>query len=317
EIYDSPQYVYFKETKKERTWNNYFNGQVHFVFTRIFISLGKGYSAARERWNTEIDIRPQRKEDSYSGSFLWQATKRTSLYLQYRKAKYQYEDLSYHKINFRNALNRREDRFSLTGYYKLSYRTNFVIDVRYGYFDFENPSNLRDAKSYSVYGGFEFSAFGTVRGKINVGYKYFNSLKPKERDYKGIVGDSSLSIRLFKPLRVRGSYRRDIEFSTWYGHPYFVENRCGGGVSVYLFKDIRLDYDYNLGRNEYPERKQPGQATVEKRRDDYGIHSVGIYFRIKRNIGFGVVASRWTRDSSVDWLDGERDFIGANLTYDF
>ncbi|MBW1936746.1 MAG: hypothetical protein JRI84_14580, partial [Deltaproteobacteria bacterium] len=37
EIYDSPQYVYFKETKKERTWNNYFNGQVHFVFTRIFI----------------------------------------------------------------------------------------------------------------------------------------------------------------------------------------------------------------------------------------------------------------------------------------
>jgi len=155
-IYESPQYVYFKETKKERSWNNYFKGQVNFVFTRIFFSLGKGYSAARERWNTEIDIRPQRKENSYLGSFLWQVTKRTSFYIQYRKAKYEYEDLSYQKINIRDALNRREDRFSLTGYYKLSYRTNFVIDVRYGYFDFENPSNFRDARSYGLYGGFEF-----------------------------------------------------------------------------------------------------------------------------------------------------------------
>jgi len=316
-IYESPQYVYFKETKKERSWNNYFKGQVNFVFTRIFFSMGKGYSVARERWNTEIDIRPQRKENSYLGSFLWQVTKRTSFYLQYRRAKYEYEDLSYQKINIRDALNRREDRFSLTGYYKLSYRTNFVIDVRYGYFDFENPSNFRDARSYGIYGGFEFSPFGTVRGKINIGYKYFNSMKPEEKDYRGIVGDSSISIRLLKPFRVRGLYKRDIEFSVWYGHPYYIENRLGGGVSVYLFKNTRLDYDYNLGRNEYPERESLGQMIGEKRGDDYSIHSVGIYFRLKRNIGIGVVASRWIRDSSVDWLDGKRDYVGVNLTYDF
>jgi len=88
-------------------------------------------------------------------------------------------------------------------------------------------------------------------------------------------------------------------------------------VSVYLFKNTRLDYDYSLGRNEYPKREHQEKAMGEKRRDDYGIHSVGIYFRLKRNIGVGIMASRWIRDSSVDWLDGKRDFVGVNLTYDF
>lgn len=69
-IYESPQYVYFAETKRERTWNNYFNGQVNFVLNRFFSTLGKGYSVAREIWNTELDIRPQRKKDSSQGSLL-------------------------------------------------------------------------------------------------------------------------------------------------------------------------------------------------------------------------------------------------------
>lgn len=78
-IFESPQYVYFVETKRERTWNNYFNGQVNFVFNRFLLTFGKGYSVAREIWNTEIDIRPQRKEDSFYGSVLWQKSKKISL----------------------------------------------------------------------------------------------------------------------------------------------------------------------------------------------------------------------------------------------
>ncbi len=82
-IYESPQYVYYAKTKGERTWNNYFNRQVHFILNKFFVTLGKGYSVAREIWNTEIDIRPQRKEDSYEGSILWQVTKKTSLLAKY------------------------------------------------------------------------------------------------------------------------------------------------------------------------------------------------------------------------------------------
>jgi hypothetical protein len=53
-IYESPQYVYFAETKSERTWNNYFNGQVHFVLNRFFITLGKGFQRILDEWETDF-----------------------------------------------------------------------------------------------------------------------------------------------------------------------------------------------------------------------------------------------------------------------
>jgi hypothetical protein len=317
EIYDSPQYVYFKETKRERTWNNYFNGKVHFVFNRVLFTFGKGYSVAREIWNTEIDIRPQRKEDSYYGSFLWQATKKTSFYLRFRRAEYDYEDLSFERFNIRDELNREENTVNFTAYYQLSYRTRLFFDFEFGYFDFDDPSNIRDSQSYGIFGGFEFSPLGVVRGRINLGYKGFYTLSAGGKDYQGIVGDTSVSVRFLRPLSVRVSYRRDIEFSVWYGNPYFIENRYGTGASVYLFKNVRLDYDYNLGRNQYTEVIRVGETSYDKRRDDYEIHAVGLYFRLKENVAIGVVARRWIRDSNLDWWDGDRDFIGVNLTYDF
>ncbi len=88
-IYELPEYVYYRETARERAWNNYFNGEVHFVLNRLVLTLGKGYISARERWNTEIDTRPRKIDDSYRGSVLWQPSKRTSFGLNYRRAKIQ------------------------------------------------------------------------------------------------------------------------------------------------------------------------------------------------------------------------------------
>jgi len=317
-IYESPQYVYFAETKRERTWNNYFNGQMNFVFNRFLLTFGKGYSVAREIWNTEIDIRPQRKEDSYQGSVFWQKSKKVSLFFRYRQAKYDYEDLSYEKFNIRDRLNRIENYINFTGYYRLSFRIRFFLDFEYGFFNFENPSSLRDSKSYAIFSGLEFSPLGIIRGRINLGYKYFDALNTGSKDYKGIVGDTTVSVRLVKPLSIRASYKRDVEFSIWYDNPYFLENRIGGGASLYLFKNIRLDYDYYQGRNSYPEtRETRNEKSQIKRKDNYFIQSIGIYFRLKKNIGIGVTANQWVRDSNLDWEDGRRRFVGVNLTYEF
>src|SRR4030042_6739068 len=37
-IYESPQNVYYKETDRERTWNNYYRGEAHLVFNRFAVS---------------------------------------------------------------------------------------------------------------------------------------------------------------------------------------------------------------------------------------------------------------------------------------
>jgi hypothetical protein len=315
-IYESPQYVYFVKTKRERTWNNYFNGQVNIVLNRFFIALGKGYSVAREIWNTEIDIRPQRTEDSSQGSLQWQITKKTSLLFRFIQAKYNYEDLSFGGFGIKPMLNRTENRANFTGYYRVSFRTMFFLNFEYGYFKFQDPSNPRDSKNYGIYSGFEFSPLGVIRGRMNLGYKYLDVLKAGIKDYQGIVGDTGISIRVFMPLRISANYRRDVQFSAWYPYAYYLENIIGGGASLYVSRNIRLDYNHQWGKNNYPPITV-GQPSSLTREDNYRAQSVGIYLRMKKTIGLGVLATQWERNSSVLWLNGKQTLIGANLIYDF
>jgi hypothetical protein len=316
-FYGSPQYVYYRKTKQERTWNYYLSGQANVVLNRFFITVGGGGSDARQRWNTEVDIRPRRKAWNAEASVLWQATKKASFFARFARQNYDFENLDYERFNIRDQLNRTEDRFNFTGYYQVSYRVRGFMNVEYGRFDFLSSAGFKDSRSLGVFGGFEFSPLGIVRGRVNLGYKVFDSAVSGRRLFQGLVGDTAVSVRLLRFLSVRGSYRRDVEFSVWYDSTYFTENIYGGGLSLYVHRKVRLDYDYRLGRNRYPEAATAGGAGYVKRNDDYRIHSLALYFRLKKNIGLGIVASFWNRDSNLAYEIDERKFIGLNLTYDF
>jgi hypothetical protein len=193
----------------------------------------------------------------------------------------------------------------------------FFLNFEQRSFKFEDPLINKDSKSYAVFSGFEFSPLGNVRGRINLGYKFLNALSPGTPEYRGIIGDSSISVRALKPLSFRASYRRDIEFSIWSSNTFYLENRIGVGVSLYLFKNIRLDYDDNIGRNTYPDSQSTNLGTSEKRIDDFRIQAIGLYFRLKKNIGAGVTLSQWVRESNLRFENSKRTFVGLNITYDF
>jgi hypothetical protein len=123
-------------------------------------------------------------------------------------------------------------------------------------------------------------------------------------------------VRLLRNLTVRGVYRRNVQFSIWFDNTFYLENWGGGGASLYFFRrKIRLDYDYNLGLNTYPATQLSGSSI--KREDRYTVHSVGLYFRIKKDVGVGVTAGRWERSINFYGWNAKREFVGLNLTYDF
>lgn len=314
-FHESPQYVYFRETKHERTWNHYFNGEVHFYINRFLFSFGKGYSDARQRWNTEIDIRPRLKTDSLMGAVLWQISKKTSFSLRYRHIEYDYENIEYEGINIRRQLNRKGNYINFTGYYQLSYRIKVFVDFEHGIFEFESPQNFRDSKSWGVYSGVEFSPFGVFQGRINLGYTSVYTLDTERKIFEGIAGDAGVSLLLLKHFKVRALYTRGVIFSL--GATYFLIERYGGGVSFYLFKNIRLDYDCNMGSLSYPEKQFIADSSWIGREHNLETHSVGVYFRLKENIGIGVTASRWIREYPLALKVSKRDMFGLNLTYDF
>ncbi len=317
-LYGSPQYVWYSKTERERTWNYYLNAAAQLSLKNVFFSLEGTYSDARERWSTEIDIRPRRKETGYGGSVLVKIAWKTSFSLAYRTVKYDYENLLFDIFNVRERLNRRESYANFSMFYQASTQRRFFLDFEYGLyqFDFAAQAAIGDSRSGAAYAGLEFSRLGRrVRGRIRVGYKKFDVRAAGGPDYQGVVGDSQLSVRLAKPFVIRGSYVRDVRFSLWYNNPYYLESRPGAGVSLYPLRFLRLDYDYSRGRNRYPE--VGGGGPDVKRLDVYTLQSMGIYFRIKKTVALGFIASWWARDSNLAAEDDKRTFFGLNLTYDF
>jgi len=235
-VQGSPQYVWYSKTEQERTWNYYLGGAAQLSLKNVFLSLEGSYSDARERWNTEIDIRPRRKEEGFGGSLLVNLAHRTSVSFAGRTAKYDYESVVYgDDFDVRERLNRRESYGNLSFYYQATSQRRFFLDFEYGEyrFDFESQAAVIDARSGAAYAGLELSRLGRrVRGRVRVGYKAFDVRAAEGPDYKGLVGDSLLSVRLARPLVLRGSYVRDVRFSLWYDNPYYIESRPGAGASI-------------------------------------------------------------------------------------
>lgn len=313
----SPQYVWYSKTERERSWNYYLSGAVQLNLRNAFFSLDGIYSDARERWNTEIDIRPRRKEEGLGGSVLLRVAWKTSFALGYRTVRYNYESVEFGEgLNVRERLNRLEQYATFSAYYQASANRRFFLDLEYGRFDFEfaPQAALRDGQSGAVLGGVDFAQLGSrVRGRLRLGYRMFDVRNPNSPDYSGFVGDTQLSVRLARMFTVRGSYLRDVRFSLWYGDAYYIETRPSAGASVYLLSFLRLDYDYSWGQNRYP---VAGEGAVA-RLDRYDIHTTGLYVRIVKNTALGFVVSWWQRDSNVYGEDDQRMFYGLNLTYDF
>jgi hypothetical protein len=318
-VYGSPQYVWYSKTDRERTWNYYLNGAAQLSLKNVFFSLEGNYSDARERWNTEIDIRPRRKEKGYGGSVLVKAAWKTSFSLGYRTVKYDYQSVVYgDSFDVRERLNRQESYANFSLFYQASSQRRFFLDFEYGLyqFDFATQAAIGDSRSGAIYAGLEFPRLGRrVRGRIRVGYKKFDVRAVDGPDYQGVVGDSQLWVRLAKPFVIRGSYVRDVRFSLWYANPYYLESRPGAGVSLYPLRFLRFDYDYSIGRNRYP--VIGGGGPDVKRLDNFTIQSAGIYFKIRKTIALGFIASWWARISNLAAEDDKRTFFGLNLTYEF
>jgi hypothetical protein len=316
-VYESPQYVYFVHTRRERTWNNYLSAQASFVFQRVYLSAGAGYTVAREIWNTELDIRPRRTERSLMGDALWQASRKTSFQLGFKESKFDYEDVSLGNADIKDTLNRTERYLNGSLYLQLTGKIRGGFEYELGRFDFQNPASPRNSESQAAYGKIDFAPIGRISGRVRIGMKEFRLRSGSGVSFRGVAGDTDISIKLGQTIKLRGSYARDVQFSAWFGYAYFIENRMGMGVSIYPLNRIRLDYDYFTGKNLYLLGSLTGEGPDSERTDNNMTHRLGIYLRIQDRIAIGLTMNWWQRDSTLAWINGKQTFVGANLIYDF
>jgi len=260
------------------------------------------------------------KETGAIGSILYQVSKKTSFSLAVRTTSYAFENLEAEFQNLKVRLSRREDYLTISSYYQVTPRVMFSVSGEYGQTHFVDPAwSYGDSQSWTGYGGIDFSPGGRIRGNIKLGYKKLAALAPGRKSFEGIVGNSTLSARIFRALMVRGQYGRDVYYSAWYDNALFVGNRYGAGVSLYLInRKVRLDYDYIFNRQSYSWKggAVPTSGGAEPRIDqDYQI--AGVYFRLRENIGIGVRGGTYVWRYNPNSALARRTFIGLNLTYDY
>ncbi len=178
EIFDSPQYVFYLETTKERSWNNTLRGRLHFALNRLYFQAGGNFSNIRQRLSNELLVNVRQKEDSLNGLVLWQVSEETSLGFLYAGEHYGYGNADYGAEDIAAALNRNVQYLDFITYLQPNPRFRCYLDGQFARYAFtEISSAFKDARSYGIFGGIELvprvgellQAAG-VGGTIRLGY---------------------------------------------------------------------------------------------------------------------------------------------------
>ena len=318
-----PQYVFYFDTPEERAFNNGFVPALRLLLFRSW-ALSGTYQRLRSklRVSLEIDRRIFQEIEGQSGSLFYETARGTAVGVvaEFNRLRYEATYLPDAESSVAEALDREEVNGRAEFYYRILAEGDFFANFGYTEYNFSSPeSRFRDTYSFQANVGVRFPLMGETRGVLSLGYKKLVPRSPGLKGYAGLVGHTNLSFRRSR-FGFRFFYIRDTPFS-YSDSIYFLDTRVGPGISFYLSRSIRLDYDFSYGRGDYPETfflpSGDSQAEEIARQDLYQSHAAAVVIRLVQDIGVGLRAQRWERTSNFGQFNVSRLFLGLYLTYEF
>jgi hypothetical protein len=320
-VFEIPQYTFFLQSRNERAWGNIFRSQFHFVLDRLYFQAGGGLIDARERLSTELNINIARKENLLEGQAFWQISEGSAVVLQFRSITYEYKNPQDGSFDIRKNLNRTDRFLNLKTYLMQVSRMRVFLDAEYGSFISREPqSNFKDARSYGLFGGVEFSPSPagagqerTLQGRVNLGYKLFEIPGSQKKVYQGLVGNTSVAAAISRKTSLHGVYSRNIQFSVYSDLGYYIQTVYLAGISQVLSNKMSINYGLSFSRNDYVrlESAEPGGV----RQDQYIIHRLGLSRGLAKNLELNVIATLGLRRAFYSGQVYRHFMIGFALTY--
>jgi hypothetical protein len=320
ELYDSPRYDFYLNTKQERAWNNTFRGQLHLVLSKVYLRLGGELANNRRRLSQELDINIREKTDRIAGLALWQVSRASSLALVYDRSGFDYGDAIYQGESLADTLNRKVDSLEFAAFVHGDPRFRFFVDGQYGNYAFSGlASQIKNTRSYAAFGGF-VSVFqedaphqvGRIDGYARLGYMKFDVLDPGQPDGDGLVGDIDLSVGIFRLTNLRFFYSKGFEFSIFSGATFYAERNYGGGLTHHLSRQTTATYDLTFGQSTYPQSGGGPYAGVLYRFTTHRLLISSSLSRLFRVTLTGSLGRRVTAETGRAW---NRNIIAVSLEY--
>ena len=294
--------------------------RVEFPLNRFKPYVNEGLKSS-ERTGPEIDARVPRVEQILGVGTDVTLSRRITLTLGAERTVSSFgADALYDNVNLSQALDRRGESAAFALRYAVTSLTRLVVtaDRSRERFDFQPE---RDSDSLRVLPGIEFDPAAFIRGKASVGYRRFDVADQRLVDFSGAVASVDLSSTIRDVTLLSGSVRRDVAYSYDPVEPYYVVNGIAAAITQSIaerwrvtvqgerqrlnYRGIALGRGANVGTSEF-------SAT---RIDQLYTLSGGLQYRIRRNLGVGIVVESSRRLSGMVRREYKGTRVLSSVTY--
>ena len=312
-------YVAFAKNTDLNHWNGALKARGVFLFKHAALSLGDRYDSRQERPNTEVDQRLRRKNNAITASARTLSEGRLAL-----EANLRHEDIDYSSDEPGSQasivrLERDVDTFTLGAEVRILPKTTLTIEGVAEEIDFVDDSEGRDSSTRSIIPGLRFDPSASIQGFVKIGVKSLEAQGRPQDDTDLTVGEVALSFRMGGASRFKGTYTRDLVFSTLQENLYYESTGWTVAFERYLSRRLRAEIRYGHGLNDYPNRVVRGGTDPfdDFREDDFTRYGLTVRYRVNTQLGIVVAGSRVERDSTDNFFDRNRNLYTIGSTYEF
>lgn len=307
-------YVYFGRYTSERAVNTYNTFRAELRMGRITPYVSEAFLNARERPGFEIDARSRRLENTVTLGADAPVLPHLTLGFAAWRTNVQFDAAEvFAGSSLSDVLNRTADGLRASARLNITPYTTVVL-LAEAQRDRFPVSRDRDSDSVRVMPGVEFNAFALVSGTASVGFRKYDALGTRSRDFRGVVGSIDLGYTFLTSTRFSVRADRDLAYSQEILEPYYLFSALGATLTHRVSTKWDLQATSGAQRLAY-QGIGSGQTIKDGRLDAVNLLGGGGGYRFPSGLRLGLNIDRYRRRSDRDVRDYTGFRAGISVTH--
>jgi hypothetical protein len=286
--YGGSTLTYYKKFKSEGSVGYAWRGRIDFLISRVRPFIAAGNTRSRTRPNGEIDIRPNRLEEEYSGGLAFDVGPHSVFYASGNYAAYRFENATQEGIDLGETLSRESYATQLGLRTDITPLLSMQIYGSYQEDKFKAvPIRNSIAKSGNVI--FRITPEAVFNGTIGISYRDIHFADPGLRTYRGVLGSAAIAYPFMEIGRFTLIGQRGLEYSLDNTEGYYVETSVTLAYTHRLFG--KVDVQARIARSLFDYSARPSEPSHVDTYDTAG-GSLGYNLRNRTRVAVNYEYSR-------------------------
>jgi hypothetical protein len=215
-----------------------------------------------------------------------------------------------------NSLDRDEHTFGVTGFYKVQPKTDLLLNVAYGFKEFDSAPT-RDVTRYLGVIGVRGDLTSRLTSTFRLGWENRRPDNSRLTEYNGPVAGGDFVFQPTERTRLLLVTDRSVQESVFQTNLWYLQNLVTISAEHFLTRKLLVSGRIFGGTNEYPDKAQRVSGLYGWRYDTIVGVGLAADYQIQRWLAVGADVTHTRRDSNFDVFDFKNDVIGAKVTLSF